>query len=98
MPIEEKERARDTLAGAGATLLDCPVSGNRIVAQRGHLTAFASGDPVALERARPVVEAFTRRMQVVGAFGAGSKMKYLGNILNLVHNSVAAEVMAATVG
>lgn len=32
LPVVEKERARDALAAVGKTMLDCPVSGNRIVA------------------------------------------------------------------
>jgi 3-hydroxyisobutyrate dehydrogenase len=91
--IEDKETARDALAEAGKVLLDCPVSGNRIMALDRKLTAFGSGDEAAWERVEPIVGAFTRRSYHVGEFGCGMKMKLCGNILNLVHNSVAAEVM-----
>lgn len=91
--IADKERARDTLADAGKVLLDCPVSGNRIMALERKLTAFGSGDKAAWERVEPIVGKFTRRSHHVGDFGCGMKMKFCGNILNLVHNSVAAEVM-----
>ncbi len=91
--IADKERARDVLAKAGRILLDCPVSGNRIMALERKLTAFGSGDRVAWEQVRPIIELFTRRSYYVGEFGCGMKMKFCGNILNLVHNSVAAEVM-----
>ncbi len=91
--IADKEKARDALAEAGRILLDCPVSGNRIMALDRKLTAFGSGDRRAWERVRPIVDLFTRRSHFVGEFGCGMKMKFCGNILNLVHNSVAAEVM-----
>lgn len=91
--IADKEAARDALAEAGRILLDCPVSGNRIMALQRKLTAFGSGDRAAWQRVEPIVDAFTRRSYHVGDFGCGMKMKFCGNILNLVHNSVAAEVM-----
>jgi 3-hydroxyisobutyrate dehydrogenase len=91
--IADKEQARDTLAEAGKILLDCPVSGNRIMALERKLTAFGSGDKAAWERVEPIVGLFTRRSYHVGEFGCGMKMKLCGNILNLVHNSIAAEVM-----
>jgi 3-hydroxyisobutyrate dehydrogenase len=91
--IADKEQARDALAQTGRILLDCPVSGNRIMALERKLTAFGSGDKAAYERVEPIIRAFTRQSHYVGEFGCGMKMKFCGNILNLVHNSVAAEVM-----
>ncbi|MCL4800943.1 MAG: NAD(P)-dependent oxidoreductase [Burkholderiales bacterium] len=94
LPVRDKARAREALAATGRVMLDCPVSGNRIQAQRRQLTAFASGDRAACDRVAPVLAAFTRKHHYVGEFGCGMKMKLVGNILNLVHNAVAAEVMA----
>ncbi len=91
--IADKEKARDALAATGKVLLDCPVSGNRIVALKGELTAFGSGDKAAYEAVEHVIRGFAHRSFYVGEFGCGMKMKFCGNILNLVHNSVAAEVM-----
>jgi len=92
-PVKEKERAREALASAGAILLDCPVSGNRIHAQRKGLTAFGSGDRAAYDRIEPILKAFTGKSHYVGEFGCGMKMKLIGNMLNLIHNSAAAEMM-----
>ena len=92
-PVRDKERARDALAAAEAVLLDCPVSGNRIHAQRKGLTAFGSGDRAAYDRIEPVLAAFTRKRHYVGGFGCGMKKKLIGNMLNLIHNSAAAEMM-----
>jgi len=60
-PLRDKERARDRLAVAGALLLDCPVSGNRIHAQRKGLTAFGSGDRAAYDRIEPILRAFAKK-------------------------------------
>ena len=91
--IADKEKARDTLAEAGKILLDCPVSGNRILALKKQLTAFGSGDEAAYEAVEHIIDGFAHRKFYVGEFGCGMKMKFCGNILNLVHNSAAAEVM-----
>lgn len=91
--VEEKEKARDALAVDGLTMLDCPLSGNRIMALKGQLTAFGSGDEIAFENIREFLQGFCREVHYVGPFGHGMKMKICGNILNLIHNSAAAEVM-----
>ncbi len=91
--IADKEKARDVLAADGKILLDCPLSGNRILALKKQLTAFGSGDRDAYDAVEHVIQGFAHRTFYVGDFGAGMKMKFCGNILNLVHNSVAAEVM-----
>jgi 3-hydroxyisobutyrate dehydrogenase-like beta-hydroxyacid dehydrogenase len=93
LPVAEKERAREALASAGKVLLDCPMSGNRLHAQRRELTAFASGERAAVDEIEPLLRTFTREVHYLGAFGAGTTVKLCGNILNLVHNAVAAEVM-----
>ena len=93
MPIAEKERARDDLEAVGKVMLDCPVSGNRILALQGQLTAFGSGDRSAYDKVEHVIRGFAGTTHYIGKFGHGLRMKFVGNILNLVHNSVAAEVM-----
>lgn len=92
-PVAEKEKARDTLAAVGKVTLDCPVSGNRILAVKKQLTAFGSGDEAAYSEVEDIIGGFAHRKFYIGEFGSGMKMKFCGNILNLVHNSVAAEVM-----
>lgn len=92
-PVAEKEWARDAIAQAGKRLLDCPVTGNRILAKERKLTAFCSGNADDHETVRPVIDAFAHRQFFVGEFGDGMKMKFCANILNLVHNAAAAEVM-----
>ncbi len=93
LAVDDKLAVRDQLAGHGITMMDCPVSGNRIMALNGELTAFCSGDASDFDIVRPVLQGFCRAAHYVGPFGDGMKMKICGNILNLVHNSAAAEVM-----
>lgn len=93
LPIAEKETARDMMAKAGVTLIDCPVSGTAAQAQNRDLILFASGDKAAVDKAAPAIEAFSRGWFNLGAFGNGMRMKFIANHLVAVHNAAAAEAM-----
>ena len=92
-PIEIKEKVKACMDSCNKNLLDCPVSGNRILAKKRQLTAFASGDEVIYNSIVHIISSFAHKTFFVGNFGNGMKMKFCANILNLVHNSIAAEVM-----
>lgn len=72
----------------GATLLDAPVSGSVPVVERGELLIMVGGDPDALERARPVLEALSSTIIHVGDLGTGATMKLAVNAL--VHGLAVA--------
>jgi len=91
--IPDKEKAEKVLRKAGHIMLDCPVSGTGSQAAAGDLVFYASGDAKAIRKLRPVFEAFGRKVYDVGAFGNGSKMKYVANLLVAVHNVASAEAM-----
>jgi L-threonate 2-dehydrogenase len=93
LPIAVKEQARQGLAAQGAILLDCPLSGTGAQARVKDLVVYASGDKNACGKAIPVMEGFARAHYYVGEFGAGSKMKYVANLLVAIHNVAAAEAM-----
>jgi 3-hydroxyisobutyrate dehydrogenase-like beta-hydroxyacid dehydrogenase len=93
LAIIDKEAFQATCRQHGRKAVDCPVSGNRIMALKKGLTAFCSGDRSDFEAIETMLMLFCKKAHYVGAFGNGSKTKFCGNILNLVHNTVAAEVM-----
>jgi 3-hydroxyisobutyrate dehydrogenase len=95
LAVAEKERHRDNLAAAGVAMLDCPLSGNPDFARSRQAVAFLSGDTEVMARVRPVIGGFTDRMVELGAFGNGSRMKYLANMLVAVHCMAAAEAFNA---
>ena len=94
MPIEDKQRAHDLLATAGVILLDCPVSGTGLQARNKDLGVYLSGDEDAHKKCIRVVEAISKVHRYVGAFGNGSKMKYIANTLVAIHSAAAAEAIA----
>jgi 3-hydroxyisobutyrate dehydrogenase-like beta-hydroxyacid dehydrogenase len=91
--IEDKQKAERTLRAAGHTLLDCPVSGTGSQAATGDLVIYASGDSRAIARVKPAFAAFSRKTYDVGAFGDGSRMKYVANLLVAINNVASAEAM-----
>jgi 3-hydroxyisobutyrate dehydrogenase-like beta-hydroxyacid dehydrogenase len=91
LPIEEKQRARQTLAKKGIVLLDCPLSGTGAQARTKDLVVYASGDRKAYAKAEPFMPGFSRAHHYLGEFGNGSKMKFVANLLVAIHNVSAAE-------
>jgi 3-hydroxyisobutyrate dehydrogenase-like beta-hydroxyacid dehydrogenase len=93
LPIAVKERARRMLRTRGVTLLDCPLSGTGAQARTGDLVVYVSGARAAYRRIVPILEGFSRAHYFVGRFGAGSKMKFVANLLVAIHNVAAAEAL-----
>ena len=93
LPIESKEAAKEILAKAGMTLLDCPLSGTGAQAKTRDLVVYASGDKKAIQNMAPVFEGFARAMYNIGDFGQGMKMKLVANHLVAIHNVASAEAI-----
>jgi 3-hydroxyisobutyrate dehydrogenase-like beta-hydroxyacid dehydrogenase len=93
LPVAVKLQARSVLAAQGITMLDCPLSGTGAQARTKDLAVYASGPRSAYRRCVPVFEGFARRHYLLGAFGAGSRMKFVANLLVAIHNVSAAEAL-----
>ena len=91
--ISDKEKAERVIAKAGHVMLDAPVSGTGSQAATRDLVFYASGDSRAIKRVQPILQTFGRRAYDVGAFGNGSKMKYVANLLVAINNVASAEAM-----
>ena len=85
---ETVRKVARSVQGRGATMLDAPVSGSVPVVERGELLIMVGGDPDALERARPVLEALSSTIIHVGELGSGATMKLAVNAL--VHGLAVA--------
>jgi|TARA_B100000315_G_scaffold227157_1_gene234682 3-hydroxyisobutyrate dehydrogenase-like beta-hydroxyacid dehydrogenase len=90
-PLEAKERAQATMASAGITLLDAPVSGTGLQAVDATLVVYASGDSEAFTIAEPILNLVGQRTYYLGEFGNGSLMKFVANLLVAVHTLATAE-------
>jgi 3-hydroxyisobutyrate dehydrogenase-like beta-hydroxyacid dehydrogenase len=91
--IADKLRAERALRRAGHVMLDCPVSGTGAQAKTKDLVIYASGDRRAIRRLRPLFTGFARAVHDLGAFGNGSRMKFVANLLVAINNVASAEAM-----
>ena len=91
--LEDKAKAEKVLADAGHVLLDCPVSGTGAQAKLKDLVVYASGERASIAALRPLFADFSRQAHDLGAFGNGSRMKYIANLLVAIHNVAAAEAL-----
>ena len=83
------------LAEAGVGFIDAPVSGGVSGAEQGTLTVMCGGSRANVEKARPVLEAFGRKIVQCGDVGAGDAIKAVNNAMLAVHIWSAAEGLAA---
>lgn len=91
--LDDKFAAERALAKAGHIMLDCPVSGTGSQAAIKDIVIYASGDTRSIRRLRPLFAGFARAAHDLGAFGNGSRMKYVANLLVAINNVAAAEAM-----
>jgi 3-hydroxyisobutyrate dehydrogenase-like beta-hydroxyacid dehydrogenase len=83
------------LAARDVEFLDAGISGGAAGAEAGTLTIMVGGSAEALDRVRPILAAFSARVEHMGASGAGHTTKVLNNLLNGVTHAATAEVMVA---
>jgi 3-hydroxyisobutyrate dehydrogenase-like beta-hydroxyacid dehydrogenase len=94
LTLADKQAAFDKLQAAGITMLDCPLSGSANRAAIRDVLVYASGDRAAYDKCLPVFDGFSRAPFYVGAFGNGSKLKYIANHLVAIHTVAAGEAFA----
>jgi len=91
--IADKLRFKDLLDRGGHIALDCPLSGTGAQARTRDLVVYASGDAAAIARCAGLFADFARQSADLGAYGNGSRMKFIANHLVAIHNVAAAEAM-----
>ncbi|HTT04775.1 MAG TPA: NAD(P)-dependent oxidoreductase [Steroidobacteraceae bacterium] len=75
--------AREAAAHAraqGRWFVDAPVSGGQAGAESGQLAVMAGGDTAAVERARPIMMAYSKAIQHIGGPGTGQLVKMVNQI------------------
>jgi 3-hydroxyisobutyrate dehydrogenase-like beta-hydroxyacid dehydrogenase len=91
---EAARRAADLCAASGVSFLDSPVSGSTVVARQGKLGLMVGGDPLVIDRARPVLEALGTVVHV-GPSGAGAAAKVAVNGLLHTFSTALSECLVA---
>ncbi len=78
----------------GAAFVECPVGGSTGPAKEGKLFGLVGGAADDVARAMPVLEQLCRRIEKVGALGAGATMKLAVNLPLLVYWQALGEALA----
>jgi 3-hydroxyisobutyrate dehydrogenase-like beta-hydroxyacid dehydrogenase len=78
----------------GARFLEAPFTGSKVAAENGQLVYYIGGDELALKQARPVLEASSKEIIVIGEIGDASVMKVATNIVTAATAQIAAEALA----
>ena len=87
MALEDKLRASSRLARRpGTRALDCPISGTGAQAKTQGPGDLRQRRQRRDRAAQPLFAAFARAAHDLGAFGNGSRMKYVANLLVAIHN------------
>lgn len=60
--------------------IDAPVSGGQQGAENGQLTIMCGGEPEVFERAKPILECYSRALNLMGPAGSGQKTKMVNQI------------------
>jgi 3-hydroxyisobutyrate dehydrogenase/glyoxylate/succinic semialdehyde reductase len=93
LALADKLRFEGILKKAGHVVLDCPLSGTGAQARNRDLIVYASGDSDAISRCAGLFADFAKQSADLGAFGNGSRMKFVANHLVAIHNVATAEAM-----
>ena len=93
LAIADKLRFESILKKSGHIALDCPLSGTGAQAKNRDLVVYASGDRDSIARCAELFSDFAKQSADLGAFGNGSRMKFVANHLVAIHNVATAEAM-----
>lgn len=83
----------DRLAENNVALLDAPVTGGDVGAQKGTLTIMVGGDRPAFDRVEPILGRMGRNIVHVGKSGAGQTLKACNQILCAVNMIAVCEAL-----
>ena len=64
----------------GFRFLDAPVSGGQAGAENGALTVMVGGSKIAFERAKPIIDCYSKKVNLLGPSGNGQLAKMVNQI------------------
>ncbi len=91
-PIATKEFAQK-LAVMGVKMLDAPVSGGQVGAEKAILSIMVGGEPEVFEQIRPYFELMGKNIVLIGGNGAGQTCKVANQIVVTLTIEAVAEAL-----
>ena len=92
--------AAEIVERRGARFIEAPFTGSKMAAEKGELVYYVGGDDAALREARPILEASSKEIMVIGEIGQATAVKIATNMVTAasVQAAVEALALAKTVG
>jgi 3-hydroxyisobutyrate dehydrogenase-like beta-hydroxyacid dehydrogenase len=78
----------------GARLVEAPFTGSKLAAEKGELVYYVGGDETALAEVRPLLEASSKSILLIGDVGHASIVKIATNLVTAASVQAAAEALA----
>lgn len=70
----------EACASSGVGFIDAPISGGQAGAENGVLTVMCGGDEATFAKVAPVIDAYSRRCNLIGPTGSGQLTKMINQI------------------
>ena len=93
-PAATRRLAAALRQATGAHWVDAPVSGGVVGAESGQLVIMAGGDDCDIERVRPVLMHYAKRVTRMGDIGAGQVTKVCNQLVVAANSLLIAETVA----
>ena len=88
------QRISDASSGLGITVLDAPVSGGTIGAEKGTLCIMVGGDQLLYDRYKPVLDLMGNQVVYCGNLGSGAICKIVNNLIGMTLGVVLSEAFS----
>ena len=86
--------AAEIVERRGARFIEAPFTGSKMAAEKGELVYYVAGDDAALREARPILEASSKEIMVIGEIGQATAVKIATNMVTAASIQAAAEALA----
>ena len=86
--------ASEIVRRRGAHFVEAPFTGSKEAAANGQLVYYVAGEEAAIAEARPVLEASSKAIMVIGDIGQATIIKITTNMVTAASVQAAAEAMA----
>lgn len=83
-------------AELGCGFLDCPFTGSKDASAAGQLVYYVGGSPKLIDAMRPVLEATSKEVKVVGEAGSATVIKIATNLISAQVVQALSEALAIT--
>jgi 3-hydroxyisobutyrate dehydrogenase-like beta-hydroxyacid dehydrogenase len=91
---QSMHQAAELVERRGARFLEAPFTGSKVAAEKGEIVYYVGGDEAALKEGRPVLEASSKEIIMIGEIGQATAVKVATNIVTAASVQAAAEALA----